>query len=311
MSQAGESTTIGPAIAEPADQVRSALQWGIVGALLDIGLCWVEMVLELRPAAAAPSLWWNDLATLLRVGAQALILVAFLQIARTIVSVELWRSTVGAYGFSWLVIALSTMPMEGPLPARWEVIVFAAVVMFAIVATVESFKRPWIQALPVAVPLADGTVSGDAGVAPVLDYAPAPPSKASWGYGGLLFLVYLVCKYGLAKHSGYWLAAVMLLLGLLVIGATVFTVRLAIAKIRTADRTTPLMSLSGWIDLAVLVAGAGVLVSIVVNAAMSGPDALDRAPRPLLIAVAAISTVATGAVALALLAMLRRLSPRS
>lgn len=296
---------------DPPPHLRTWIWRGVIGVGVEIVLTFVELTIELAGRSSDDSLGWDDLVTLLQIPAQALVLVAFLQIARCAASTGLWRSAVGAYGMMWLMMTLMTLPFGETRPALWEIIAWLLILVFAIAVTVEVIRKPWLPVVSVAPAPATGDDADSTGHNTVVLEYETPKRKASdYSYAPVAVLVYFIVRHLFRKSIELWTFAVGLLGLLLMIATFGFVIWFAIEKMRVSRRAGRWMAVSGVMDLVMLALMLAViaitLVQAVVESWNSGAEIAPEPPQWALIAISIASIAWASAVAAALLGSARK-----
>ena len=194
-----------------------------------------------------------DLATILPA---ILVLLTFLALAREAASVGLWRSSIGVFGSTWLMVGL-VYTGTGVVPGKWEILLTLAVgigmvCMFVIIASRPSgFLQPASAESPPKLSEAEPS-EPNAPNAKQRESERPRSEGGGWGWLGTLgTLVFARLLITLVRHLHFdWYVSLSMIAGAVLAGSLlVFLIWFAICKIRLRDKLGVMAAVSGCADL--------------------------------------------------------------
>lgn len=268
----------------PSAQLRQWMGIGAVALAIDICLSLTSLVITLVRQHEPEEFSITQLLDTSTLIPEFFVLVAFLKLARETASLGLYRSSIGFFASTWLLITFMLIDGNG----EWDDIILTllttigTVVMFVVVfrdrSHLPEFAEQPLEDAVVQVPDPDRQLlSAETSANRSQSSMPTggESSGSGWGCGSAVLAGILLkaLSRGLRNANFNWVPILAIgLVSILACTAIVFAIWFGLSKIRLRDKLGPIATLCGTADIVTLVvqlAALGIVLSVLLSPAMA------------------------------------------
>lgn len=277
-----EITPDAPAQWQPPAAIRRWLIAGAAGTLSSMALSACALWFFMGEDLTAEGITTSGVFDLAAGVPLVLALVAMLKLARSLDSIALRRSSMGVFGCTWLLMAMTPLQADHR-PAMWEVLIAMCILTGMAILGAAILRRPWYRATPVEGAAPEATSPPEeagVGKGPVpLQYETPPLEKSGWGSSIVVLLVWIIGRRVLRRTDWGWPLFMLTVTPLLLAGLAASTIAWGIIKIRHRRQLGPWGMLSGYADLGMVAAGAACVGAMVWLSVGAGDEVFPPAAR--------------------------------